>query len=59
MRDILKQYSALKYGRDRKYVEAGIGARLGISLDDSDSEDVDSTDTQADTPDANLDQTGP
>jgi hypothetical protein len=59
MRDILKQYSALKYGRDRKYVEAGIGARLGISLDDSDSEDVNNADTQADTPDANLDQTSP
>jgi len=28
VRDVLKQYSALKYGRDRKYVEAEIGARI-------------------------------
>jgi hypothetical protein len=38
VRDILKQYSALKYGRDRKYVEAEIGARIGLDLEEKTEE---------------------
>ncbi len=43
VRDVLKQYSALKYGRDRKYVEAEIGARIGISMEDQSTDATEST----------------
>lgn len=50
VRDVLKQYSALKYGRDRKYVEAEIGARIGINMEDQSAEALEAaaenTDTQ-------------
>lgn len=40
VRDVLKQYSALKYGRDRKYVEAEIGARIGLNLEEKTSDEI-------------------
>ena len=43
VREVLKQYSALKYGRDRKYVEAEIGARIGLDLEEK--TDVSALDT--------------
>ncbi len=35
VREVLKQYSALKYGRDRKYVEAEIWARIWLDLEEN------------------------
>ena len=57
VRDVLKQYSSLKYGRDRKYVEAEIWARLGISLDGSDSEDKNPVDEDTTTEDTTTEDT--
>ena len=46
VRDVLKQYSALKYGRDRKYVEAEIWARIWLDLDESKADEQESWDNQ-------------
>lgn len=59
VRDVLKQYSALKYGRDRKYVEAEIGARIGINMEDQSAEALEAAAENADTqtqPEAKQDE---
>ncbi len=40
VRDILKEYSAKKYGRKKEFVDAEIAARIGIMADESDVSDV-------------------
>lgn len=53
--DILKEYSAKKYGRKRKFVDAEITARLGLDLDEIDKQqsewkEIDIKDVQKTTP---------
>jgi hypothetical protein len=39
IRDIVKKYSRMKYGRKRLFVEQEIGARIGIDIEDLGSDD--------------------
>ncbi|MBU0981769.1 type IV secretory system conjugative DNA transfer family protein [Patescibacteria group bacterium] len=41
VRDIVKQYSRMKYGRKRIFVDQEIAARIGIELDELNKADVD------------------
>lgn len=42
VRDIVKKYSSMKYGRKRIFVEQEISARIGIDIEDLKKKDVDS-----------------
>lgn len=46
VKDILIEYSRLKYGRDRKFVENEIGARIGVDMINNWNIDTDNTDDE-------------